>query len=198
MDKIGTHDSMTGEKSVWWSIPLIPFARTQCKTLLGQFQHGCRLFDIRLKYVGGKWRGAHGWWFTKEDATTLLKKLFEIAKFHQQEIHVLLTYEGKVKNSNDFLKYIDDVLMPCRNEYVKFGPICSKYSDTSNGLVVDYSILRSAENNWLDSEYQNEQCFKPLDGRTWHTYLPIPFLWKQFYFKKVEFNSIAYKFVDFL
>lgn len=196
MDKIGTHDSMTGETSVWWSIPLIPFARTQSKNLLEQFHSGCRLFDIRLKYVGGKWRGAHGWWFTKESATTLLKNLFETAKFHQQEIHVLLTYEGKAKNSNDFLNYVDEVIIPCRNEYVKFGQICSKYSDTTSGIVVDYAVLRNAEDKWIDRP--TEQYFKPLDGRTWHTYIPIPFLWKQFFYKNVEFDSMTYKFVDFL
>lgn len=198
MHKIGTHDSITGEKSIWWSYPLIPFARTQRKTLTEQFFAGCRLFDIRLKYVCGKWRGAHGWWFTKESADVLLNRLFSLASFTGEDIHILLTYEGKAKNAKEFLKYIDDVLMPCRNKYVKFGPICSKYSDTTKGIVVDYEILRIAEDDWLDSYYPNEQCFKALDGRTWHTYIPIPYLWKQFFFKKVEFNSENYKFVDFL
>lgn len=37
-----------------------------------------------------------------------------------------------------------------------------------------------------------------LDGRSWHTYLPIPWLWKKIYYNKPEFNDDYYTNVDFL
>lgn len=40
--------------------------------------------------------------------------------------------------------------------------------------------------------------FKVLDGTSWHTYLPIPFIWKKIYYNKVDFNNEVYQMVDFL
>ena len=75
MLKIGTHDSATGEKGVWWSLPLSPFAKTQKKTIREQYDAGCRLFDLRIKKVKKKWRMCHGWWFTKRTAESIFEEL---------------------------------------------------------------------------------------------------------------------------
>ena len=53
MEKIATHDSATGEKGMWYCIPLIPFAKTQSKTLKEQYDAGCRFFDLRVKIHRG-------------------------------------------------------------------------------------------------------------------------------------------------
>ena len=37
-----------------------------------------------------------------------------------------------------------------------------------------------------------------LDFSTWHTYLPIPWLWKKIYHDRPRFNSESYTVVDFL
>ena len=38
---------------MWYSWILTPFARCQGKTIKKQYEAGCRLFDIRVKLVGG-------------------------------------------------------------------------------------------------------------------------------------------------
>jgi hypothetical protein len=47
---IATHNSATGEKPAnilsWF---LIPFCRTQSKTIKEQYEAGCRLFDLRVR-----------------------------------------------------------------------------------------------------------------------------------------------------
>ena len=66
MLKIATHDSATGERGNWWSWFFAIFAKTQSKSIKKQYEAGCRLFDIRIRKVCGKWKCAHGPWVTKE------------------------------------------------------------------------------------------------------------------------------------
>lgn len=40
--------------------------------------------------------------------------------------------------------------------------------------------------------------FLPLDGKSWHTYLPIPWLWDRLYHRPHTFNADKFTFVDFL
>lgn len=197
MKKIGTHDSLTGEAGIWFSWPLTPFSRTQGKTVIKQFKAGARLFDIRAKYVAGKWRGAHGWWFTKKSLVDLLKGLADEAKKANETIHMTITFEGKWNKTEKFLEFVEkDLKFLYDSEYVKMGPVSAKYGKDSKGLKVSYDTLKNAEPGWIDAGA--EQKFLPLDGRTWHTYLPIPWLWKKIYFNKVEFSEEIYRWVDFL
>lgn len=194
--KIGTHDSITGEKGLWWCLPLIPFSRTQSKTLLQQYEAGARLFDIRAKYIQGKWRGAHGWWFTKRGLEDILRDLVKKATEDGETVRILLTYEGKAKNSGKFLEWTKELRKNIGSGNVTFGPICSKYSEESGGLRVDYAVLEAGEKDWIDGG--TRQAFLPLDGTNWQTYLPIPWLWKNIYFRTPKFNESTYQFVDFL
>ena len=42
----------------------------------------------------------------------------------------------------------------------------------------------------------HNNCYKVLDGNTWHTYLPIPWLWAKIY--PQTYHPKNYNFVDFL
>ena len=199
MLKIATHDSATGEKPTLWSSPLTLFARTQSKTIKEQLAAGAREFDIRVKKVCKKWRCAHGWWFTKREFSDIMEDFVEFTNKHHQVVHLQITFEGKTKNAGEFTEYIKEKIQEYKeksNGKIKFGSVCSKYGSDTHGLKVKYETLIPAEKGWLDCP--NEQAFLPLDGRSWHTYIPIPWLWKQFYFKNVEFTENVYKFVDFL
>lgn len=187
---IATHDSATGEKPLWWCALLTPFARTQFKTIGEQYADGCTMFDIRVKKVGRVWRCAHGWWFTKRSFESIMDELDWYAQCCHDVI-VFLTYEGKAKNAAEFVEYAKWI----KEKYpaIKFGEVSAKYGKDSKGLKVKYDILIPG-----DVHPAAEQAFLPLDGKHWQTFLPIPLLWKQFYFRDVEFNDHTYKFVDFL
>lgn len=188
--KIATHDSATGERPLWWCSLLTPFARTQSKTLYEQYRNGCRVFDIRVKRVGKTWRCAHGWWFTKRTFDDIMEELDLYAR--TDEIVVYLTYEGKTENAEAFEKYVKNYVKK-RYTHIRYGVVCAKYGKESKGLKVEFEKLINGD-VWIISK----RAFLPLDGTTWHTYIPIPWLWKQFYFKKVCFNEDFYLFVDFL
>lgn len=191
MKLIGTHDSATGEKPTWWSALLTPFARTQSKTIKQQFDAGCRLFDLRTKKVFGVWRGAHGWWYTKRSIADILSELNELS-VGNNKLCVHLTFEGKTKNSKEFIEAVK--IWKEKYSNIIWGPISSKYGESSKGIIVKYDVLIGGD----PGSYSGKQAFLPLDGKHWQTYIPIPWLWKQFYFKKVDFNEKYYQYVDFL
>ena len=79
--KIATHDSATGEASHGLiSLLVIPFARTQNKTIKQQYEAGCRSFDIRVRYSKKRrmWICAHGLWESVRPAEAIIN---EINKF---------------------------------------------------------------------------------------------------------------------
>lgn len=186
MLKIGTHDSVTGEKGMWYCIPLIPFARTQSKTLKEQYEAGCRFFDLRVKLHRGQWKCAHGIWITKRSAFDIISQLNTF-----KGITVTLTYEGDADHLEEFKEFNSDIKELYTN--ITWGYTAIKYGKDSNGiLTVKYDILDAGKTP------KHENKFLQLDGRSWHTYLPIPWLWKKIYYNKPKFNHKTYTLVDFL
>lgn len=185
--KIATHDSMTGEPSLWLSYLFVPFAKTQSKTIKQQYEAGCRLFDIRCKKVLGNWRGAHGWWFSRTSIVSVLAFLNT-----KKDTHVSLTFEGRADKAKEFIEFAKMVKYYYTN--IKFGKVCAKYSDKS--LKVKYKTLIDEDKNWIDAKIK--KGFFPLDGTNWQTYIPIPWLWKKKYYDKPQFSDAYYLYVDFL
>ena len=95
--KIATHDSATGEASHGLiSLLVIPFARTQNKTIVEQYNAGCRSFDIRVRYSKKRrmWICAHGLWESVRPAEDIIN---EINNF-PDKCEVCVTYEGTIDN----------------------------------------------------------------------------------------------------
>ena len=186
MLKIGTHNSVTGEKGMWYCIPLIPFARTQSKNLKEQYNAGCRFFDLRVKLHRGEWKCAHGIWITKRSAYDIFTELNTF-----DGITVTLTYEGNADHLEEFKEFIKKAKKHCIN--INWGYTAIKYGKDSNGiLTVKYDFLDYGKCPL------HENKFLQLDGRSWHTYLPIPWLWKKIYYNKPKFTDEYYTLVDFL
>lgn len=61
---LGTHNSGTGEKLIWWQRPLGPLfnliARCQSKTIEEQLINGVKLFNLQVTYYKGTWKFSHG------------------------------------------------------------------------------------------------------------------------------------------
>lgn len=188
MKKIATHDSATGEKGKGFLSWIgTPFARTQSKTIREQYDAGCRMFDIRVKLVNGEWRCAHGLWVSDRLAEDIIK---EINGF-QDRCYVAMTYEGGSKRKGEFIELSYRLM----EEYahIKWGGISIKYGEGSHLFKVQYDCVHQAK-NWPVCK----QGFLPLDGRSWHILLPIPWLWKKVYNDKPEFSVHYYTWVDFL
>ena len=102
MLKIATHNSATGERGNWWSWLFILFAKTQSKSIKKQYEAGCRVFDIRIRKVFGKWKCAHGPWVTSKTAEDIIK---EINNFSDR-CSIMITYEGGYKDNELFISYV--------------------------------------------------------------------------------------------
>lgn len=188
--KIATHNSATGERPLnLLSYLMIPFCRTQSKTLKEQYEAGCRMFDLRIKEHKGKWHLAHGLFLTKKTFTEVLSELESFG----EPCYILVTYEGKLATEEakqSFIAYIKDLQKDSSN--LMWGPVCVKY--TNDDLIVDWETIIPSACDFPE----NYSSFLQLTGENWQTFIPIPWLWKQFYFKNVTFNDEYYKFVDFL
>lgn len=187
--KIATHNSATGEKSGGWTWLIVPFARCQSKSFIEQYAVGCRLFDIRLKKVKNVWRMGHGLWYTAREADGIFAELNSYTCRSEDAPYITVTFEDRNVDKQDAVEYIQ--LLKERFTFIKWGPVYLKH-----GRDGKYELLLKKDSNYCD--VKTEQAYKVLDGRSWHTYLPIPWLWKKLYYNKPEFNEEVYKYVDFL
>lgn len=189
MVKIATHDSATGERGEGFLSWLVtPFAKTQSKSIKEQYEAGCRMFDIRIKLVGDEWKCAHGCWHTERTAYSILH---EIDSF-EDKCYVELTYEGNADYEFAFSQFVDTCKKNHKN--IQWGGVAVKYGKGSHLLKVKYDYLEPYPTDWP----ANRQGFLPLDGKTWHILLPIPWLWKRIYHDEPKFDEKVYTFVDFL
>ena len=190
--KIATHDSATGEKGKGFlSFLVSPFAKTQSKTIKEQYDAGCRSFDIRVREdVWGVYRCAHGLWMSKRNATEILS---EINSF-PEPCQACVTYEGCIDDSA-YYGLFEYYCEWCKNAFfnIIWGKFCIKYNKKST-VKVSYDVVIPEDKNYSGGI----QGFLPLDGRSWHTYIPIPWLWDRIYHRTHTFNSDKFTFVDFL
>ena len=190
--KIATHDSATGEKGKGFlSFLVSPFAKTQSKTIKEQYDAGCRSFDIRVREdEWGVYRCAHGLWMSKRNATEILS---EINSF-PDPCQVCVTYEGCIDDSA-YYGLFEYYCEWCKNAYfnIIWGKFCIKY-DKRNSVKVSYDEVLPEDRNYEGGI----QGFLPLDGRSWHTYIPIPWLWDRLYHRPHTFNADKFTYVDFL
>lgn len=191
MIKIATHDSATGERGHGLLSCLVTlFAKTQSKTIAGQYAAGCRSFDIRVRPARGRRKGyvcAHGLWESKRSAVDILCM---IDRFPDR-CQVCLTYEGTSENIEDFRQFATELRQ--KFQWIIWGSACCKYNKRAS-VKVDYVSVLPAEVGYSGGV----QGFLPLDGRSWHTYLPIPWLWDRLYKRPHKFNEERFTFVDFL
>lgn len=189
MLKIATHDSSTGELGAGLlSILITPFAKTQSKTIKEQYDAGCRSFDIRIKKVNNVWKCAHGLWKSKRTFEDIIE---EINNFLDR-CQVSVTYEGKIDNNEELISLFQQYTV--KYSHIIWGYLAVKYGKESTGIKVKYDIIFNGEKGYEGGE----QGFVPLDGRSWHTYIPIPWLWDKLYSRPHVFNEIKFKYVDFL
>lgn len=177
MKKIATHNSATGERGRGFlSLLVAPFSKCQSKTLKEQYDAGCRYFDIRYKWSieRADWVCAHGLWVSQKNLYDVLR---EINSFG--DCYVMLTCESG---------------RPLIDESI-------------NWLIMAFSKIKFTSFNIKHPEWKvvkiihaicHFNAYKVLDLSSWHTLIPIPWLWKKVYFDKPEFNEDTFTMVDFL
>lgn len=179
MNKIGTHNSATGEKGKGWLSWLVtPFAKCQSKTIREQYSAGCRMFDIRVRWVDGYFRCAHGFWTSERFAYGILQELNTLGK-----CIVILTYEGSL-NSYQEKNFIESVmLMKDAFPNITWREVCVKKG---------WRCIMPSE-----TKEKNTKDFATIDKSITFALCPIPWIWKKIS-RKHTFNENTYSLVDFL
>lgn len=192
--KIATHDSCTGEKCIFLSYFILPFAKTQSKTIHEQLEAGCRLFDLRAKTYKGEYHPAHGGYIIKRTLVDVLTEINDyIEEKGEDKFYATLTYEGRLNSEEkreEFMAWVDE--MKARFPKMILGEIIVKH--TNYDWIVDWVELRKAEPGFCRCKSK----FKALNGKNWQSYIPIPWLWKKIYFNVPEFSEDYFTYVDFL
>lgn len=179
MIKIGTHNSATGEKGKGLlSLLATPFAKCQSKTIKEQYDAGCRMFDIRVKWVDGYFRCAHGLWTSERYAYGILQELNNLGK-----CIVLLTYEGSLSSYQE-KNFIESVaLMKAAFPNITWREVCVKKG---------WRCIIPSE-----TAEKNTKDFATIDKSITFALCPIPWIWKKLS-RKHTFNEDTYSLVDFL
>lgn len=181
MKGIATHNSATGERAKWYSRFLAPFAKTQSKTIAEQYDAGCRLFDLRIKLWRDRWVFAHGGYILEVSVKKVMQYLNE-----KGDARVTLTYEGGTRYKREFEALARILKAKYRN--IHYGPVVTKRGKNR--------LIAPANAGWLDKPIRN--AYVVLDGRSWHSLIPFPWLWKKLCYNKPTFDENTYTFVDFL
>ena len=175
MKKIATHNSATGEAGRGFlSFLVAPFSKCQSKTLKEQYEAGCRYFDIRYKFDGSVYRCAHGLWTSKKTLCDVLEWMHK-----KGDCYCMMTCESGEPMSDDEIDNYIDVF-----HRVTFTSFNVKHPE--------WKVVKCIH------AIPHLNAYKVLDLRSWHSLLPIPWLWKKFYFDKPEFNEDTFTMVDFL
>lgn len=189
MLKIATHDSASGEKPInFISWLMIPFARTQSKTIAQQIESGCRMFDLHARKVNGTYHPSNGSFVIKRTLEDVIRQIDKV----RGDVYVSVTYDSKnitEEEMKEFTTWMKKTKVKYAN--INWGPVAAKYLDENS--EIKWKMLCKAD-KWP----QQESKFIDVNGKTWHKYLPIPWLWKKIYNNKPQFNKRKYIYVDFL
>jgi len=186
MIRIGTHNSATClPSSGLLSILVSPFACCQSKSIAEQFSAGCRYFDLRLRMVDGRWRFAHGLWESSACVEDVLGELNNLSKNFIGKTFVMVTYEGSLSEHEG-----DSFLSSMINLFASYPSLTLTEVNVKKPKWRCLCRANKAPNY--------RQAYMVLDGRSWHTYLPIPWLWKKIYYPRPDLADGIYSFVDFL
>lgn len=200
MKKIATHDSATGEKGKGiLSIIGTPFARTQSKTIKEQIEAGCRLFDLRIRNTKRGWVCCHGLWQSVKTVDEILKEINSV----KGNVYCNITFEDDFVDDKTKKVTLYNVL----GQFIKSDTTEEEFMDKIDSIVKTYSHIKFCDiavkyPMWRvvrrDNSVRSVSKFLALNGTTWHTLLPIPWLWKKIYHDNPEFSDEYFTYVDFL
>ena len=152
MNKIGTHNSVTGEKSYGVLSKIVAiFSICQFKTIQEQLEAGCTYFDIRVCKTRRGWICAHGLWESKRSADSILQELNDSGK----EVYVRLTLE---KGDGDIEQFVG------KYPNIKF---------TELRIKNPFTILK------VINQVNCEECYAPIYKGHKELFFPVPLAWKK-------------------
>lgn len=169
---LGTHNSATGGKLLWWLKPLAwlinPTSKCQDRSIADQLADGVKVFNLQVAYIGGKWRFSHGLALYKEDVWKTLK---------------LMRLCASVKEPIYFQLYLDKCFW-CKQDVEEFEflvaqikkELCNSYFLMLSAWVegTDYYPHKSGSNISLSEHYWTMGWVEVTKPKCLLDKLPLP------------------------
>lgn len=165
--KLGTHNSATGGKLLWWLRPLAwlinPTSKCQDRTIAQQLHDGVKVFNIQVAYIGGRWRFSHGLALYEEDVWETLA-LMKACATEEEPIYFQLYLDRCFWCKQDEIALIElvsiiraelledgifmmfDPWIEGAHEYLKMGNVLDKISLEEHYWTTAWSKDKS----WID------------------------------------------------
>lgn len=192
---LGTHNSGTSSKLVWWQRPLawLLHLTSRCQTLSieEQLKNNVRLFNLQITRYKNNWVFSHGMciYETKiEDTITIMKKYATL----ESPIYLQIYLDKNFllgQNKEAFRQFIQHL-----NSRLSLVPI-----------FIISTWIEGTEEKWSCnmgisiSEHYWTQSWSKANAKSWIDYIPLPKRHAKKYNKKyIEENKADYLMLDFV
>lgn len=168
---LGTHNSATGGRLLWWLRPLAwvinPTSKCQDRTIQEQLIDGVKVFNLQVAYINGKWRFSHGLALYREDVMLTIRQLRAWATKHEPiYIQLYLDRCFWCKQNVEEFEYLIEII---KNEY------CSDCFFLLPPWVEGTDITyKGSECSLKWEEHYWTQGWAKKNAEDWLDYLPLP------------------------
>ena len=195
---LGTHNSATGGRLLWWLRPLAWVinltSKCQDRTIQEQLIDGVKVFNLQVAHVNGKWRFSHGLALYKEDVMLTIRQLRAWATRHEP-IYFQLYLDKSWWCKQDEIAFIELVSI-IRAELLEDG-IFMMFDPWIEGTNEHFRMGNVFEKISLEEHYWTLAWGK-MYGKTWKDKLPLPKRYAKKYNKKYKDNCKSkYLMLDF-
>lgn len=191
---LGTHNSGTGEKLVWWQRPfsfiLNPMAKCQSRNIVQQLRDGIKLFNLQVTRYNGRWVFSHGICIYDMDLLDVIKLMKKHAT-EESPIYYQLYYDRNfltgTRNIKAFKELVSVLKAHSKKENVKL--LFAWVEGTTDYPFINRTKLDVSEHYWTTAWAKD----KP-----WVDKLPLPKRHAKKYNKEyIKYNSSEYLMLDF-
>ncbi len=168
---LGTHNSATGGKLLWWLKPLAwvinPTSKCQDRTIQEQLIDGVKVFNLQVAFVNGKWRFSHGLALYKEDVFETLKRMWLYSR-KEEPIYFQL-YLDKCFWCKQDIEEFEFLVEQLKREYCDENFVMlSAWVEGTNYYPTATSLVSAC----IEEHYWTMGWAKTT--KKWYNYIPLP------------------------
>lgn len=194
---LGTHNSATGGKLLWWLRPFAwiinPTSKCQDKTIKEQLEDGVKLFNLQVAYDGERWYFSHGLALYKEDVIETLAILKASASV-EEPIYFQLYLDKSFWHKQDelaFAKLVSIIKQKFLSPY--FVMLSAWVEGTEKYPYKSGNKLKLQERYWI-------RTWARTNATSWLDKLPLPKYhakkYNQFYIANCQSQYLMLDFYD--
>lgn len=192
---LGTHNSCTYAKAIWWLRPLQwlmnPFSKCQSRTIDEQLEDGVRFFNLQITFYKNDWYFSHGSLIYNLKFWDVLDKLLRKAR-RNRPIYIQVYYDDNffIKKNLERWEHLKKMIeAECEGYYVKVQRFWNENGETYPEALIDINYVE---------KYWGWYWIKKSKIHKWYEKLPIPYLharkYNKIYKQDTEHNFVMLDF----